>query len=149
MQFKNDAMFPTTIVDVRKTDSRLKSKRNTSLDGINKEINNCCSSVLEPYMVELFNNCLNEKKFPDEMKMAKTVPFFNKGDKRRPEKNGARGSQTASAKFPNQLSANKWHFFHTKRPLFGKPKRFVKKLFLLQRYHWNYRAHTRTIRQKM
>ena len=57
--------------------SELKTKKGTSHDGISNEIIKCRSPVIEPYLVELFNACLRDEKFPAEMGIAKVVLFEN------------------------------------------------------------------------
>ena len=79
------ALFPTAIDEVRKIIGKSQNKETTSHDGISNEIIKCCSPVIEPYLVELFNKCLNEEKFPGEMKIAKVVLSFKKSDKVYPE----------------------------------------------------------------
>ena len=123
------AMFPTNIVEVRKTDSKLKSKSNTSHDGKNKEINNCCSSVLEPYLVELFKNCLNEEKFPDKMKMAKLVLSFNNGDKHRLENYRAMSLPSSISKISESIICEQMTFFSLSDPFSENKKGFWQNCF--------------------
>ena len=114
------AMFPITVDENRKIISKFKNKGNTSHDGISKEIIESCSPVIEPYLVELFNKCLNEKKFPDEMKTAKIVPFFKKKHRLQPQNYRAINPLSSITKIFESIICKRMTIFFSRRDLFSE-----------------------------
>ena len=64
---------------------KLKNKRSTDPDGISNEILKCCSPVIDEYVCKIVNKCIRAECFPRQLKIAKVVPMFKKGDKTQPE----------------------------------------------------------------
>ena len=52
---------------------------------MSNEILKFCSPITEKYLVKAFNNCLEEGKIPQCMKIAKFIPLFKKRDRNNPE----------------------------------------------------------------
>ena len=71
--------------EIRKVLENLKSKQNTGHDEISNEVLKSCSSIIEKYLTTLFNKCIEDRTFPETMKIAKVIPFFENGDKNQPE----------------------------------------------------------------
>ena len=63
----------------------MKNKKSYGLDGISKEILKCCSPVIEPDIAAALSKCIEGRTFPKCLKIAKVIPIFKKGDKRKPE----------------------------------------------------------------
>ena len=40
----------------------------------------CCVSVVFPFLTEIFNLCLFHGVYPDDLKIARVVPIYKKGD---------------------------------------------------------------------
>ena len=45
---------------------------------IKNEILKCCSLIIEPYLVDLFNEYFTADNFPNFLKIPKDIPFFLK-----------------------------------------------------------------------
>ena len=71
--------------EVAKTLKQTKNKKSYGLDGVSHEILKCGLPVIEPVIAAAFNKCVDERTFPKWRKIAKVVPIFKKGDKRKPE----------------------------------------------------------------
>ena len=52
--------------------------------GISNEILKCCSPILEPFLVRIFNQCITNCIFPECFKIANVIPLYKKGDKTDP-----------------------------------------------------------------
>ena len=63
-----------------------KKKKSTGEDEISKEMLKCCSSIREPHITKLLNNCVKEGILPNCFKIAKVLPIFKKGDRKGPGK---------------------------------------------------------------
>ena len=61
-----------------------KNKKSVGCDRLSNEMLKHCSSVIEKYLSEVFNNSILEK-IPDFLKLAKVAPICKKGDKTSPE----------------------------------------------------------------
>ena len=58
-----------------------KLKQSTGHDEISNEILERCSPIIEKFSTTLFNKCIEDRTFPETMKIAKLIPFFKNGDK--------------------------------------------------------------------
>ena len=58
-------------------------KKRHGLDGISNGILKCCSPVIEPAIAAAFHKRIEERTFPKCLKIAKVIPRFKKGDKRK------------------------------------------------------------------
>ena len=76
---------PTDQWEVAKILKNMKNKKSYGLDGISNEILKCCSPIFEPAIAAAFNECIEERTFPKCLKIAKVIPIFRKGDRRKPE----------------------------------------------------------------
>ena len=84
----------------------LEDNKSCDHDGISNEILKCCSSILEPLLVKIFNQCTTVSIFPECYKVAKVSPLYKKGDKTDP------------------------HNYKPSRQLIALSKIFEKKLFI-------------------
>ena len=75
----------TTTEEINKIFRNLKNKKSTGHDGISHEILKCCSPIIEPYVADVFNKCLEQSIFPEPLKKARVIPLFKKGDRSNPE----------------------------------------------------------------
>ena len=75
----------TTAEEITKILHNLKNKKSTGYDGISNEILKCCSPIIEPYIADVFNKCLEKSIFPQSLKIARVIPLFKKGDRSNPE----------------------------------------------------------------
>ena len=71
----------TTTEEITKIVGNLKNKKSTGYDGISNEILKCCSPILEPYVADVFNKCLEQGIFPEPLKIARVIPLCKKGEK--------------------------------------------------------------------
>ena len=75
-------LFPTNETEIKKTVSRLKSKKSSGYDGIS---NILLKSIIDEIYVPLtviFNKSFKEGIFPDKMKIAEVIPLYKlKGQK--------------------------------------------------------------------
>ena len=76
---------PTYQWEVSKNLKQIKNTKSYGLDGISNEILKYCSPVIEPAIAAALNKCIEERTFPKCLKIAKVIPIFKKGDKRKPE----------------------------------------------------------------
>ena len=76
---------PTDQWKVAKIWIHMKNKKSYGLDEISNEILKCCSPVIEPAIAVAFNKCIEERTFPKCLKIAKVIPIFKKGDRRKRE----------------------------------------------------------------
>ena len=58
----------------------MKNKKSSGHDGISNEILKCCSPVIENYLTNCFNNCIEKQFFPNSLKIAKVIPLYKKGN---------------------------------------------------------------------
>ena len=60
----------TTTEKITKIFRNLKNKKSAGHDGISNEILKCCSPIIEPYVADVFNKCLEQSIFPEPFKIA-------------------------------------------------------------------------------
>ena len=82
---KTRFLHPIDQWEVAKILKQMKNKKSYGVDGISNEILKCCLTVIEPAIAAAFNKCIEERTFPKCLKIAKVIPIFKKGDKRKPD----------------------------------------------------------------
>ena len=78
-------VHPTNEKEISEILRGLKNKKSSGHDGISNEILKCCSPIIEPFLVKIFNQCIENCIFPDCFKIAKVIPLYKKGDKKDPQ----------------------------------------------------------------
>ena len=71
--------------EVSKVLRKLKNKKSAGHDGISNEILKCCSPIVEPFLVDIFNKSIDQGVFPSSLKLTKVIPLYKKGDYSNPE----------------------------------------------------------------
>ena len=61
----------TTTEEITKIIRSLKNTKSTGYDGIK-----CCSPIIEPYVADVFNICLEHSIFPEPLKIARVIQLF-------------------------------------------------------------------------
>ena len=74
----------TNELEFSKIVGSLKNKKSSGNDGISNEILKCSSPIIEKYLVQSFNGCIEKQVFPECLKIAKVLPLFKKGDESQP-----------------------------------------------------------------
>ena len=74
-------MHPTNGKEICEILHGLKNEKSSGHDGIGNEILKCCSPVVEPFLVRIFNQCITNCIFPECFKVAKVIPLYKKGEK--------------------------------------------------------------------
>ena len=69
---------PTNAMEIAKVLFSLKNKKSTGNDGNSNEMLKCCSPVIECYLANAVNNFIQEKVFPDNLKIAKVLRLHKK-----------------------------------------------------------------------
>lgn len=75
---------PTTPLEVSATIKRLKPKKSVGWDCVSTFLLKNCDQVLSPLISKLFNLCIAEGYFPEELKKSRVVPVYKKGDRSDP-----------------------------------------------------------------
>ena len=102
--------------EVAKLIQNLKNKKSIGHDGISNEMLKCCSPIIEKYIVKAFNRCIDLKKFPNFLKVAKVVPVFKKGERDNPENYRPISLLTSISKlFEKLLYSRMVNFFNTNK----------------------------------
>ena len=79
---KNLLIFsPTTQSEISKLIRKLNIKKSCGYDSISNKILKFSSSVITPFIVKLFNECIKNGIFPDCFKTAQVVPLFKGGER--------------------------------------------------------------------
>ena len=105
--------------EVHKSMKELKNKESTGHDIINNELLKYCSSILEKYLVKTFNICLEERKVPQCMKIAKIFPLFRNGDRNDPESFCSISLPTSMSKLFEKVLNKRMVRFFQKNKLFS------------------------------
>ena len=98
---------------------KLKNKRSTDPDGISNEILKCCSPVIDEYICKIVNKCIRAECFPRQLKIAKVVPIFKKGDKTQPENYRPISILSPIGKVIEKVLLKQMNSFFTKNNLFS------------------------------
>ena len=64
---------------ISKLVTKMKSKSSKDNDEIGNKILKLCSPIIDPYPAEAINHAIENKHFPDCLKIAKVIPVFKKG----------------------------------------------------------------------
>ena len=70
---------PTDAKEINKLITKMKSKSSTGDDEISNKYLKLCSPIIDPYLAEAINYAIENKHFPDCLKIAKVIPGFKKG----------------------------------------------------------------------
>ena len=70
---------PTNADEISKLITKMKSKNSTGNDEISNKILKLCSPIIDPYLAEAINYAIENRHFPDCLKIAKVIPVFKKG----------------------------------------------------------------------
>ena len=65
-------------VSLHEAPTRKKNKKSTGYDGISNEILKCCSPIIEPYVADVFNKCLEQSIFQEPLKIARVFRSLKK-----------------------------------------------------------------------
>ena len=71
-------VHPTNENEIYEILHAMKRKKSSGHDGISNEILKCCSPILEPFLVRIFNQCITNCIFPECYKIAKVIPLYKK-----------------------------------------------------------------------
>ena len=75
-------LFPVTENEVEKVAKGLKNKLSAGIDEIPDYVVKQCIKLLKKPLANIYNTSLESGNFPDQLKIAKVVPLYKKGDKR-------------------------------------------------------------------
>ena len=79
-------VFTLTIkIEVGQILETLKNKKSTGHDGFSNEILKYCSPIIEKKLTEIKRIAIDERKFPNVLKIAKVIAQYTKSDKKIPE----------------------------------------------------------------
>ena len=73
---------PADVNEIENIILALKNKKTCGHDGFSNEMIKLCSPVISPYLVQCFNNCIDEGVFPEFLKNAKVIPLHKSGSKK-------------------------------------------------------------------
>ena len=82
--FTGNRTKPFTEEEVMATIKKLKKKKSPGPDGIRSEVLQQISNILVPHITQLFNQCLKQRKYPDQWKLSNLV-IIKKGEDKDPE----------------------------------------------------------------
>ena len=74
-------LFPVTESEVEKVATDLKNKLSAGIDDIPDYVVKRCIQVLKKPLANIYNASLESGIFPDQLKVAKVIPLYNKGNK--------------------------------------------------------------------
>ena len=63
----------------------LNPKKSTGHDGIGAKIIKLCPDIFATNLCKIFNECIDKCEYPSEMKIARVIALFKKGDKNNPD----------------------------------------------------------------
>ena len=75
-------LFPVTENEVEKVAKGLKNKLSAGIDEIPDHVVKQSIKLLKKPLANIYNAALESRIFPDQLKIAKVVPLYKKGDKR-------------------------------------------------------------------
>jgi hypothetical protein len=75
-------LFPVTESEVEKVAKGLKNKLSAGIDEIPDYVVKQCIKLLKKPLANIYNASLESGIFPDQLKIAKVVPVYKKGDKK-------------------------------------------------------------------
>ena len=110
-------MEPTGELEVASIIKALKNKKRYGMDRISSEILKSCSPIIERHLALAFNKYIDEGVFPDIFKIAKVVPLFKKGDKKKPANYRPISHLSSLSKVFEKISHNRMIRFTEKNSL--------------------------------
>ena len=72
----------TNLHGIKKILENLKPKQSTGHDDISNEIPECCLPLIERHLTILINKCIEDRTFPETIKISKVIPIFKNGDQK-------------------------------------------------------------------
>lgn len=78
--FPSIFITPTTSDEVLSIIHNLKRKKSVGYDYISTSLIKHCATILSDIVTYLFNSCVEEGYYPKELKMARVIPIYKKGD---------------------------------------------------------------------
>jgi hypothetical protein len=72
---------PPTKLEIENIIKNLRANKAPGEDGLNPEIFKVCSSVISPWLFQIFTNVWASEEIPQDWREAVLIPFFKKGDK--------------------------------------------------------------------
>ena len=73
-------LFNTTLAEVLNTIKSLKNTKSTGFDDFSTKFIKLSATLIAPELVKIFNLAINKGIYPDNLKIAKVIPIFKKGD---------------------------------------------------------------------
>ena len=73
-------LFNTTLEEVLNTIKSLKNTKSTGYDDFSTKFIKLSATIIAPELVKIFNLAINKGIYPDNLKIAKVIPIFKKGD---------------------------------------------------------------------
>ena len=77
-------VHPTNEKEIYEILHGMKNKKSSGHDGISIETLKCCSPIIEPFLVRVFNQRFTKCIFPECFKISKVIPLYKKRDKTDP-----------------------------------------------------------------
>ena len=77
-------MFPASELEIRKIISKFDTNKATGHDELPATIIKASVDVIAPYLLYIVNVALSTGVFPKNLKVAKVIPLFKKGDRHGP-----------------------------------------------------------------
>ena len=101
--------------EISKILAKMKNKKSSGHDGISNEILKCCSPVIENYLTNCFNNCIEKQFFPNSLKVAKVIPLYKKGNANDPGNYRPISLLSSLSKVFEKLLYHRWLVFSIRR----------------------------------
>ena len=80
-RYPNSMVLQKTDCDeIRSIIIKMKKKKSTRHDCISNEVLKLCSPIIEPYLIHAINKTIETQCFPECLKVAKLMAFFEKDD---------------------------------------------------------------------
>ena len=73
-------LFNTTETEITKIIKSLKNTNSTGYDNFSNKFIKLSSSILVPALTKIFNLSIKTGIYPSNLKIAKVIPIFKKGD---------------------------------------------------------------------
>jgi len=73
-------LFPVTESEVEKVQKGLTNKLSAGIDEMHHYVVKQCITLLKKPLANIYNASLESRTFPDQLTIAKVVPFYEKGD---------------------------------------------------------------------
>ena len=73
-------LFNTTLAEVLNTIKSLKNTKSAGYDDFSTKFIKLSATIIAPELVKNFNLAISKGIYPDNLKIAKVIPIFKKGD---------------------------------------------------------------------